>query len=50
MSDVTPGGLVDAQYHTDGQTVMVVPGDTIDISVLLQGPYTEWANWTHNAF
>lgn len=49
MVDVTPGSTVDVQYHTAANTVMVVPGDTITISVLLQGPYSEWANWTHNA-
>jgi hypothetical protein len=49
MVDVVPGSTVDVQYNTDANTVMVVPGDTIEMSVLLQGPYTEWANWTHNA-
>jgi hypothetical protein len=49
MVDVTPGSTADVQYHTNANTVMVVPGDTIEMSVLLQGPYSEWANWTHNA-
>lgn len=49
MVDVVPGTAVDAQYHNNSDTVMVVPGDTIDISVNLQGPYNEYANWTHNA-
>lgn len=49
MADVLPGTLPDAQYNYDSATVMVVPGDTIDISVNLQGPYNEYANWTHNA-
>ena len=49
MVDVVPGSTTDVQYHTAGNTVMVVPGDTITMSVLLQGPYSEFANWTHNA-
>jgi hypothetical protein len=49
MADVVPGTTVDAQYNTVATTIMVVPGDTITMSVLLQGPYTEYANWTHNA-
>jgi hypothetical protein len=49
MVDVTPGSTADVQYHTAANTVMVVPGDTIEMSVLLQGPYSEYANWTHNA-
>ena len=49
MVDVVPGTTADVQYHTNSDTIMVVPGDTITISVQLQGPYPEWANWTHNA-
>jgi hypothetical protein len=50
MVDVSPGTGVDLQYNSYANTVQVVPGDTIEWSVLLQGPYTEWLNWTHNAF
>lgn len=49
MSDVTPGSVADVQYNNFENTIMVVPGDTITMSVLLQGPYPEFANWTHNA-
>lgn len=52
MASVVPGTTADVQYVTSAnvaQTVMVVPGDTITISVNLQGPYTEYADWTHNA-
>jgi hypothetical protein len=49
MADVFPGGVADVQYHTFDNTIMVVPGDTIEMSVILQGPYQEEANWTHNA-
>jgi hypothetical protein len=49
MADVMPGSATYAEYHTAGNTVMVVPGDTISLSVLLKGPYTEYLNWQHNA-
>lgn len=49
MANVIPGSAADVQYHSAAYTVMVVPGDTITMSVLLQGPYGEYANWTHNA-
>jgi hypothetical protein len=49
MSDVVPGTVADVQYNNFANTIMVVPGDTIQMSVLLQGPYSEFANWTHNA-
>lgn len=49
MTDVTPGSVADVQYNDFTNTIQVVPGDTIEISVLLQGPYSEIANWTHNA-
>jgi hypothetical protein len=50
MADVRPNLIVDAQYHTFDNTIMVVPGDTIEMSVLLQGAdFPQRANWTHNA-
>ena len=53
MANVVPGTTVDIQYvgipTNNSSTIMVVPGDTITISVNLKGPYTEFSNWTHNA-
>lgn len=49
MADVNPGNSVDVQYHVNSETIMVVPGDEIEISVVLQGPYSEFLNWSHNA-
>lgn len=49
MANVSPGQTVDVQYHTANNTVMVVPGDTIEIYMVLQGPYSEFTQWSHNA-
>lgn len=53
MADVVAGSTADVQYVNsathNSSTVMVVPGDTIRVSVLLQGSYAEFLNWNHNA-
>jgi hypothetical protein len=50
MVDVFPGSTGDVQYHEDSKTVMVEPGDSINIYGVLQDDFfNEVASWSHNA-